>query len=214
MPSRIRTAIGRQPDGKRASFFPPPNPTPSPPNPPAPDGAAEDGWAAAGGELRECGVKNRRAALEAAQTAGLGPEHVTALCRVYRLHPGAWGPGALLHRLREATPPEPDEDLAEWAIEGWPTVSAQYADKQAEARRRDEARAERQERQAEVDADAALERDFGPALDALNQAERDELAEKHLTGAALQHYRRRGMSATIRATLLGALAAEAEEGSP
>ncbi|PQO28117.1 hypothetical protein [Blastopirellula marina] len=71
----------------------------------------EYGWEAAGVDLFECGVIKIRAAIEAAQLAGVSPDYVRQCIEFWRSTGGAFGPGGLVERLREAKPYAAPETL-------------------------------------------------------------------------------------------------------
>ncbi len=83
--------------------------------PPPPPEAHEDTWREAEeavGAIPE--IVKPRTAIAAAKEAGVGPEYVIACVLFFKSLPGAWGPGALVDRLREASPLRAADDPLTW----------------------------------------------------------------------------------------------------
>lgn len=70
-------------------------------------------WARVIAHLRNLGCNDARAALAAAKSHGLTPQHVRAIADFWQSSNGQWKAGALHFRLRTGTP---DQQPAE----GWP----------------------------------------------------------------------------------------------
>jgi hypothetical protein len=73
-------------------------------------------------ELRRIGLTSTAHALHVAQENQLAPDEVEALIRFWKERRPAWGPGAVIFRIRNGVPGQP-------ASEGWPkpSPSALYA---------------------------------------------------------------------------------------
>ncbi|GAA4443014.1 helix-turn-helix domain-containing protein [Bremerella cremea] len=83
--------------------------------PPPPPLEAEATWHEAEGAVARCDVGRVREAIDRAQHAGVGPAYVLACVAMVEASAGAFGGGALLERLRQASPHVPPE-----AIHAWP----------------------------------------------------------------------------------------------
>ncbi len=131
--------------------------TPPPPTPVAlrAQCATATDWQAVVVECAALGIADRQAVVAAARQAGVSPAEALALCDYYRSRSGAWGPGALAWRLRNAAP---GCDPAS----GWPPPAKAYLVRRAAQAAAENSSARRGEAVATAervrDSDAALER--------------------------------------------------------
>jgi hypothetical protein len=181
-------------DHIKESPFPPnhqtPNPPPTPRRTPEPPGGApapgphdatepsrgEGGWGEVVLELERAGLGATSTAVEAARSAGATPADVRAILAAYEARrtpqPAAWGPGALLLRLKRYRPgqgptegfppPNPEHERARLAAEQDARRrrdAARYADRRREHDARAAERAAERNRLAELEAAA---RALGP----------------------------------------------------
>lgn len=135
-------------------------------------------WLVVENDLRSLGVGRAAQAVETAQGRGCSAEEIRQLITYARSKPGAYGPGAICKRITEAFP---GRDPAE----GWPPEDPQYQkvqrQKQAQYERSQDAQgvAEIQSRRkANQQARETLERNFGPLLDGMSEAEHSSLARE------------------------------------
>lgn len=161
----------------------PPLPLPnSAPARTAPDHACGGGWGVVVAELARLGLAVAGSAADAVRSAGGTPEDAHAILGHWRAHGGgrsggAWGPGALVLRLRRWAPGQ--DPAAGWpppdpAYEARVAAQRREAQRRAEWARQERARAERAERLAAL---AAERRASGP-VDVLGEY-RAALAAAH-----------------------------------
>jgi len=91
-------------------------------NPPSPS----DEWQAAAAAVAGV-LSSWRKAIDAAQSAGVTPDYVLATVEVYHQAAGAWEPGALFERLRNAASFAPPDDPATWPPPRPPTAKERRA---------------------------------------------------------------------------------------
>ena len=151
--------------------------------------------------MQKCGVNLPKAAIESAQRSGCTAGLCLQLVEHFQTKPGAWGPGALQQRIKNARPDQSFE-------EHWPSPEPEFEQQQIQERRqrdreatrqqRSEAEREKQHRQKQTD---ALEREFGPKLDAMSEDEVNDLIASHLK-TAYSHKMWRRVSPMFRSVLL------------
>lgn len=118
-------------------------------------------------QVRALGAANGAGAIREARDHGVTLAEIRSIVAAYTAKPGAWGPGALDRRIRQAQPGENPE-------QHWPPVDPVFARKQAriaEARAGPPVPSAEQRREQGQAAAAELERRFGPLLDAMNRDE-------------------------------------------
>ena len=171
---------------------------PPPLNPPT--------WSEVETALTGEGVFAAGPAVQAAQQIGASPAEIWAIIEHARSKPGAWGPGAIRHRVMHTRPGlDPSE--------GWPSESEEFErERQAflegEERRRSRARADAEkERNAETRRDDdQREATFGPILDGMGKEAQDKLARLCLgTGPVMTSYRQAGPTGMARQLMLAEL---------
>lgn len=118
-------------------------------------------------------------AVTAAREAGCSTEEILQLFQFARSKPGAYGPGAIYTRIREARPGRDPTS-------GWPNESEDYLRREkksqtrAKADQTAQAAAERgKRREQEQRTRQLLERDYGPELDQMNRDELLDFAKAH-----------------------------------
>lgn len=135
--------------------------------------------------LRAAGLRGVEKAISQARDRGVPPEAIAELVEFYRAHRGSWDAdlatdvGVLFPAIRAWHPGAKAGDLDEaghWLL--WPTARRRHAvvqqrDVAGQRRAADDRLAA--ERQAEAAAAAQREAQFGPRLDAMSAAQRDEL---------------------------------------
>ncbi|MEO8166467.1 MAG: hypothetical protein ABI619_13835, partial [Betaproteobacteria bacterium] len=188
------------PANSRASSTPIPK-TLSPTLPPV----TSDDWAEVEAALIRCGVSKTNDAIKTAQRNEASPQDVLAIVEYAEGKPGAYGPGAIFNRIENHRPEQPVDC-------GWPAEDDRFRRRRdAEAKRERKAQEElvRQEQERQRAADRleaeTLEREYGPMLDTMSEAERIAFAEAHLDTFHLQRFRRNPTSPTVRETLLSTL---------
>lgn len=142
-------------------------------NPPSLTGSD---WRGVELNLLDLGLAAPQSAISRAQDNGCSPADVLGLIHHARSHPGAWGPGAVFHRITAA---QPGGDPAT----GWPKPSAEWQQQQQRQAQQQQIQqtaqqaAQRQaERQARQERNNQLEQELGAVLDEMSHAERVELA--------------------------------------
>lgn len=135
-----------------------------PPLPPDAAGAFDAGrWVVVVQKLMELDVVDSRNVVKSAHENGATPEYVEQIIDHYKTHPGAWGPGALRNRVRDAKP-----GINPGAL--WPPASSAFEKKE----RKKKQDAERKQKQAE----AVQQKQKRAATDEQQAAERAEYGEK------------------------------------
>lgn len=134
-------------------------------------------WERVVAELIDLGLGAPQAAISRAQASGCSPADLMGLIHHARSKPGAWGPGAVFHRITAALP---GGDPAA----GWPKPSAEWQQRQIRQAQQQQIQqtaqqaAQRQaERQARRERNQRLIDQYGAILDDLSDAERVELAQ-------------------------------------
>jgi hypothetical protein len=128
---------------------------------------------------------------------GCAPSEVLEILRHAAARPGAWGPGALHHRIRSQLPGRP-------VSEGWPAPSEEYARKERQRAERQRLAGEHEKRREASSGSAELrekllddrgrrEAEFGATLDSMSKEERNRLAAS-LPPTLLKLYRSSGVS--------------------
>jgi len=165
--------------------------------------------------LSRRGVGMARQAAQAALAAGLSPDEAAAIVEHFDAAnagdgPDAFSSGALYHRFANARSGQsPDQ--------GWPPPSDASKNfrlirTQKDRRRREQERrlADEAQRQAETQTAADLERRYGPAIDAMSDAEK--LATlRGKSGIAADYWRAKGDTPLTREMLIAALAANDQQ---
>lgn len=126
--------------------------------------------------LVDLGLAAPQAAISRARANGCQPADVLALIDHARSMPGAWGPGAVFSRVSAAIPGT--DPAAGWPkpADTWQQQQKRQEQLQQINQNTQQAARLRAEKQAKRQANAALIRDYGAALDDLSDAERLELA--------------------------------------
>jgi len=126
--------------------------------------------------ISEFGLGRPSPAVKAAEKNGCAPADILQLVAYARSKPGAYGPGALFIKIKEA---RPGRDPSQ----GWPAEEKTFlqgkALESAEARRAREASERQAKREAAEHAQQLLERDYGNQLDAMGRADLRAFAAAH-----------------------------------
>ncbi|QDT94803.1 hypothetical protein [Gimesia aquarii] len=158
----------------QALLYPPLKPINTPPPSHQALVTSAPAWSVVEEVLISEGVGRASPAVESARSRGCVPAEILQLIEFARSKPGAYGPGAIYTRIRNALP---GEDPAA----GWPPEDEKYHKNQRQAQADRECRRSAQEtadrrakRKVNQRARQELEREYGPQLDRLK---RDELLD-------------------------------------
>lgn len=137
----------------------------------SPSTTTQDGWGEVVDEMRSLGVSRAAEAVEQARARGVALEEVTAIVGHYGHKIGAWGPGALFERIRNARPGEqPDQH--------WPPPAKAFTDLIVDQRRREQLKADHaKQEQSRRERAEFQEREarWGARIDAMSKGEIEKL---------------------------------------
>lgn len=201
------SATRAQPERKCVPFYPYPNPYPPPP-PVAPESSHGDAaWkslvqaaVAAGLEVLDC--------LKAAYNAGLAIAEIREIIQHFedQRELQGWTPAALHHRLNHAEPGQPVD-------RGWPPPDPKAIRRQQAAQREAQqamaAQGKERDREQSRERLEAIEAEFGPELDSMNQGDLLELAAS-VSPFVAKRVRQAGLVPSVRSQLLMAMSARGQ----
>lgn len=160
-----------------------PKTQPPPPAPPPASGGGDYAldlkWREVEGDLRRCGVGLASKAVAALQANGCEPDHAIDVIAFWRLHSGAWEPGALYTRLVNL---RPTDDCSEFWPE--PSPKAKRAAERDQSLERQNNTTEKRmaaekQKAADIEHLKKLEQQYGGRVDGMSREELVDFIRKN-----------------------------------